>query len=693
MVAKKAWVPPIDEYNSISNDNHTFGRNLMKSEAAGRNFLNDEPNIHVRSEYTKDDYYYFRKSERVQKDSKRAIQMCQNAYENIGIIKNTIDLMTDFGCKGIRIVHKNKKIQGFLRQFFKFVNGKEVSQKILKALYRDGNLVIERFDGSITKKAQDRWKSIGFLAQDVKPFNIPRQYIIHNILSVEKFGDSVITERPIFAMRLSTETLNDIAYFGNKDIQLALKPEYSNVKAGELVQLDKDRIYDYYYKKDDYDKWARPMTYAIMNELLMLDKVELADMSALDGVISNVRLWRLGSFEHGIYPNRDGIQKLRNILAKNVGGGVLDLVWGPELDFKESNTQVHHFLGKEKYEAILTLIYAGLGIPPTLTGSSTASGMTNNFISIKTLVERLQYGRDILIDFWEKQLDLVCRAMGFIGSPRVLFTYNVLSDEAAEKALLVDLVDRDLISAESVRDAFGFDPEIEQIKVNRESRRRGTTTPNKASPYHNPLKDHEIEKLFVGSQAYPPSQFGVKVDPAFDKAPSELNSKFKPVKDKQFTGKDPEGGRPFNAKDKVPRKTKKINPAKGFANKLVWYEKAKEKVDAIINPVYLKAAGKENLRFLTKDEYLILERVKFYALSNLEIFKDFTEKDVISVLNISGKAEAIENYSILLEEFKIRNEKNPTVEQTKQLYSIALSLSDLEQSCPGKQQLQESQQS
>ena len=30
---------------------------------------------------------------------------------------------------------------------------------------------------------------------------------------------------------------------------------------------------------------------------------------------------------------------------------------------------------------------------------------TNNFISLKTLVERLQYGRDQLTKFWEKEIE------------------------------------------------------------------------------------------------------------------------------------------------------------------------------------------------------------------------------------------------------------------------------------------------
>lgn len=658
----------LDDYDAVGGDHQTMNRGFLRSSASSRTFLNEDPNIHVRSEYTKDDYYYFRRSERLENDPKKIIEVCAKAYDNVGIIKNTVDLMSDFSCKGIRIVHKNKKIQSFLRQWFKFVCGRDVCQKIMKSLYRDGNIIIERLDGDIKSKTAERWKTQGFTDIPVVSKRIPRKYIVHNLQSIEKIGDTIVTERPVFLFRPNQNTLGDVQFYTNVK-KKSLNLNYEGVSSGDWVEMAQDRVYDYYYKKDDCEKWAKPMSYAILNELMMLDKIELADMSALDGVISNVRLWQLGSFEHNIYPSREALQKLRNILAKNVGGGVLDLVWGPELNFKESNTQVHHFLGKEKYEAILTLIYAGLGIPPTLTGSSTASGMTNNFISIKTLVERLQYGRDILIDFWEKQLDLVCRAMGFQGTPRVLFTYNVLSDEAAEKALLIDMVDRDLISSESVRDAFGFDPDIEQIKVTREARSRGKSTPYKASPYHSPMVDEDIKKAYVNSGAYPPSQFGITVDKKYDVAPLEIKEANSPKPNLV----NPDGGRPKNANDKLPRKTKKVNPAKGFVTKMLWYGKAQAKVDEIVNPIFLGALGKENLRFLTKPEVLELERLKFEALSHIKYGEEFTDSDIITVLDRSGTENAIANYKVAYDDFVESNGK-PTTEQIKQIYNFALAM-------------------
>ena len=121
--------------------------------------------------------------------------------------------------------------------------------------------------------------------------------------------------------------------------------------------------------------------------------MKLADLAALDGAISQIRIWRLGDLDKGILPTDAAIQKLADILLSNPGGGAFDLIWGPELTFEEVTTSVHNFLGGTKYEPILDSIFSGLGVPPTLTGSSRVGGASNNFISLQTLVQRLEYGR------------------------------------------------------------------------------------------------------------------------------------------------------------------------------------------------------------------------------------------------------------------------------------------------------------
>ena len=672
---RKDYASIVDEYGTAKNNLS----NTMRS-AANRQFLNEDSDVHVGSEYTKSDYYYFRPSEKLKTQPKLIIKMCMDAYDNVGILKNTIDLMGDFASKGITIVHRNKKVEKFLRQWFKTVKGCQVTERIANNFYRGGNVVIEQINGKIKKSTEEKWKAIGFIDAPVKSRDIPRQYVIHNPMTVEKVGSYLSTERDKFYLNTTEEQLNNINIFTG---EATTTQRLDN----GIIELDQDRIFDYYYKKDDWDLWAKPMTFAIMNELMMLDKVQLADISALDGAISNIRLWNLGSFEHNVFPNREAINKVRRILSNRNGGGVIDLVWGPELSFTESNTEVHKFLGKEKYEAILTLIYAGLGIPPTMTGGASGSGggMTNNMISIKTLVERLQYGRDILTDFWETQLSRVMRAMGFSGTAKVVFTHNALSDEAAEKALLIDLVDRDMISVDSLVDVFGFDPDIEKFKVNREARTRGVSAPDKASPYHNPQPEHELKKIALNNGIVTPGELGVdlKEKEEGDQTMLEINQENNEKNAKVEIANKPKGdaGRPMNKKDEGPRKKKTVKPRSvGFLTDLIMCQDAYDKLGKMVGPGYVKSVGKENLRQLTKEEYLNMERMKFHCLAHLnskrgqdfnQLDFDLTPASVKRALGLGDHPKYSEAKS-LMNQFEEQKGKALSIEDTKEIYAISL---------------------
>ena len=388
------------------------------SSSARRSFIDIEPNRSVRTSYVRDDYNRFRDEESVPSRQKEAIRMCMAAYDRVGIVRNVIDLMGDFACQGITLVHPNKRIEQFYRKWFERCGGKERSERFLNLFYRCGNVVVKKRNAKVNKKVERDLKAIG--VADIVPEDlpvsrreIPWKYDFLNPLSLELIGAdlALFAGKPQFALKISNSLRRHIASASNskdanrKELVAQLPKDLLNaIKDGKnILPIDPDKLSVYYYKKDDWRMWANPMIYAILDDILMLEKMKLSDISALDGAISNIRLWTIGDLDNKILPTKGAINKLRDILASNVGGGTMDLVWGPEIDFKESSTQVYRFLGAEKYQPVLTNIYAGLGVPPTLTGlgSGQGGGFTNNFISLKVLVERLEYGRNTLINFWK----------------------------------------------------------------------------------------------------------------------------------------------------------------------------------------------------------------------------------------------------------------------------------------------------
>ncbi len=607
--AFKSYAEASDAYDGISRAYH-------------RDFLDIEPNRSVKPGFTSYDYYAFRPDEQVPKKAKAIIKMCMDAYDKVGIVRNIIDLMGDFGCQGINIVHENKSVEKFYQQWFKKIDGKERSERFLNNLYRTGNVFIYKSYANIS---DDITKYIKSLAQDIvvetpqiEQNVIPWRYNFFNPLTID-MKDGVVS---LFIgkqnYQLSSNTFFDNFKDGTIPIKV-LETLPTNVKEAikrqdRKIDLDPEKLSVCYYKKDDWQQWAHPLVYAILDDIIMLEKMKLADLAALDGAISNIRLWTLGSFEHKVLPTKEGINKLRNILASNTGGGTMELVYGPELKFTESNSQVYKFLGSEKYQSVLNSIYAGLGVPPTLTGiAGQSGGFTNNFISLKTLVERLQYGRDQLTKFWEKEIEDVRKAMGFRKPAHIVYDQMSLSDEASEKNLLIQLADRDIISHETVLERFKEVPTVEKVRLQREGKARDEEKmPPKASPFHNANHQLDMEKM---------------------QKQGDINKKLQEVKIKSPAQSNPtpaqENGRPQNKLDEGPRKKRVDTPKStpGVAELFVWATSAFDYTSVLIDG-YLSNKGKANMRQLTKAEAQEFEELRLSTLLNLEPMCEINDRAI-----------------------------------------------------------------
>ena len=642
--------------NSKSNAMSQFSKNVESysglSKSTGnhyRHFIDIEPNRSVRPGFHSSDYYAFRPEEAVPQQQRRIIKMCMDAYDKVGIIRNIIDLMGDFGSQGIQIVHRDKSVEKFYQQWFRSINGKERSERFLNNLYKTGNVIVYRSYAQITPKLKDYMKA---LSQDIKvevpsaPANeIPWRYNFFNPLTVKMKDGNLSLFMGLQNYTITTNSFFDKFRAGDipNHVLETLPPaiKQSLIRGEKDIPLDPERLSMFYYKKDDWRQWANPMIYAILDDIIMLEKMRLADLSALDGAISNIRLWTLGSLEHKILPNKAAINKLRDILASNVGGGTMELVWGPELSFQESHSEVYKFLGSEKYTSVLNSIYAGLGVPPTLTGMATnGGGFTNNFISLKTLVERLQYGRDLLIKFWEKELELVRQAMGFRYKAHIQFDQMTLSDEAAEKNLLIQLADRDIISHETLLERFKEIPQIENIRLKRELEKRDNAGPPKASPYHNPNHQQDLEKM--DKQA--------KITEKQNKSKEQQNKSNTDIKD---------NGRPPNKQDEGPRKQRTETPRSkpGVAELLVWSDEALDNISEVVNNAYLNSIEKKNLRQLNKAEFKILETLKLDIFTNLEAFEPTNEASIHSILKSNKRIP--KHFAAKLKENKISLDTMP----------------------------------
>ena len=572
----------------------------------------------VKSSFSRADYEYFREPSGKSRSS--TVILCQEAYNKIGIIKNVIDLMSDFGSKGIRIRHSDKKIDKFCQKWSKKVKVPERTERFLSSLYKSGSVVI--------------YEKRGRAVNDITSKYIPIEYTFLNPASIEIEGESkgIIPSDFKYKIKYSKSLLDRL---GKGDGVKSIIPEELKKYSNGNSPLPSDKISVYNYKKDDWDFWGNSIIYALLDDLKVLEKLKLSDIAALDGAISSVRLWTVGKITDNpnttILPTKPMLEKLMKMISNGVGGGSMDLVLGPEVDFKESKTDIYKFLGEEKYKPTLDSIYDGLGIPSPLR-SSNKNNDAGNTVSLKTLIERLHYGRMLVVDFWTTQLKKIFEILGFKTDedPVVDFDYMVLTDEAAEKKLLLDMVDRDIIDFETVRERFNLIPNIVKRNLNQEISERGNTEPIKAGPFHNANVNDDMKKALLQSGTALPSEVGLKINVA----DSEVQKRFKANQKANKAQKSSTlGNKTFSDTPGRPKNITETTKRQKKASAIVWASNAQKEISDIYTPIILEIYNKKNVRSLSIEETNNLEKAKAKILLGIEPFSEINQLTILKAID------------------------------------------------------------
>jgi hypothetical protein len=684
----KAYVA-LEDYSTNSLENCHIERTKANRY---RDWSNIIPGQSGKPSFTREDYDAFRPEALKPYKFEDIMSKCNSVYRNVGLIRNIIDLMGDFTVQGIRLVHPNKRIEQFYQNLWQLWNGTGFSERVANTLYRLSNVPIQYYTMKLTPSQLDKmYRSTASpdqfgLPRDLPPLEsreLPYKYVLLDPASVVPIGGplSSFLNKPVYGLTLPNSLKNRIVNpTSDEEREIVKKLPPDLVKAAEKNTpyiLDQNRTYMLHYKKDDWKSFADPMIFAILDDIEVLMKLKLADMSALDGATSKIRIFKLGSVEHKIAPSPDMANKLSELLQNNVGAGCTDIVWGPDIDILETNTDSFNFLGDSKYEGTLNNIYAGMGIPPTLTGTFGAAGTTNNFISLKTLTERLEYGRSIITAFWNEQLKIVQSQMGFRFPAKVVFDRMVLGDEAAEKALLIQLAERNMMSDELVQHLFKADPDIERIRIKREFQEResGKRAPKAGAWYTEPQPELKLRQIVLQSGQATPSEVGLELKEKKSGEKTLIDKQLEVEKQKVKTGgpsgivkKKPKGkpqqGRPKNSGDKQKRKARTFR-ARSMME--AWARDAQAKIADILTPAILSIFGKKNLRQLTTEQAGQAELIKYGVLMNITPNTEITQAGVISLIDQQISSQDTTLFNGLKEQFKAKYDREPTFDEARAL--------------------------
>lgn len=379
-----------------------------------------------------------------------AIELCQKAYANISIFRNAIDIMAEFSNSPIYLEGDNEKSKKFIDGWLKKINIWKIKDQYFREYYRSGNIFLYRVDGKFSSEDLLKLNYV-YASQTLKPGQLPVKYMLLNpydivIEKATSFQDGIYKK---VLSDYELEKLRDPKTEEDKKIFESLTPEMKKkVKEGSFnregikVELDSQKLIYSFYKKQDYEPFAVPFGFPVLDDLnwkIELKKIDQAICRTVENVILLITM--------GAEPDKGGVNpnnlKAMQELFKNESVGralIADYTTKAQFVIPDLNK----VLGAEKYKIVNEDIKEGL--QNIIVGSEKFS---NTQVKAEIFLERLKESRNAFLnDFLQPQIKEVCRNMGLKSYPTAKFEEIDIKDEVQFHRVITRLLEIGILTPE-----------------------------------------------------------------------------------------------------------------------------------------------------------------------------------------------------------------------------------------------------
>ena len=379
-----------------------------------------------------------------------AIELCQKAYANIAIFRNAIDIMAEFSNSPIYLEGDNDRSKKFIEGWLKKINIWNIKDQYFREYYRSGNIFLYRIDGKFNSEDLLKLNYV-YASQTLRPGEIPVKYILLNPYDIvadksTAFQDGVyqklLSDYELERLR-SPKTEEDQKVFDSlsPDLKKQIK-DGAWPRDGLKVELDPEKIIYSFYKKQDYEPFAIPFGFPVLDDInwkLELKKIDQAICRTVENVILLITM--------GAEPDKGGVNpnnlKAMQDLFKNESVGralIADYTTKAQFVIPDLNK----VLGAEKYKIVNEDIKEGL--QNVVVGSEKFS---NTQVKAEIFLERLKESRNsFLNDFLQPQIKEVCRNMGLKSYPTAKFEEIDIKDEVQFHRVITRLLEIGILTPE-----------------------------------------------------------------------------------------------------------------------------------------------------------------------------------------------------------------------------------------------------
>ena len=386
-------------------------------------------------------------------DVRDAIILCQKAYYNVAIFRNTIDLMTEFSSSPIYLTGGSKKSREFFEAYFRKININSFLDQFFREYYRSGNVFIYRFDTTVNteqllKITQTFGSKLKSIAEDAS-VKLPARYTVINPADVYVGGTvnysfntyyKLLSDYELERLR-DPKTDEDIEVYNSMpDI---VKEQIKNKgNSYILMPLDRTKLAAVFYKKQDYEPLSIPMGFPVLDDINWKLEMKKMDMAVTRTMQQAVLLVTMGTDPEKGGVNQKNLQAMQQLFENQSIGRVLIADYTTKAEFVIPD--IGNLIGPEKYEVVDKDIQIGLN--NVLIGSEK---FANQSIKIKVFVERLNQAREVFLnEFLIPEIRRMSKDLGFKNFPIPTFQDMNLKDDVQASRVYNRLVELGVLTPE-----------------------------------------------------------------------------------------------------------------------------------------------------------------------------------------------------------------------------------------------------
>jgi len=367
-------------------------------------------------------------------DVRDAITLCQKAYYNVAIFRNTIDLMTEFSSSPVYLTGGSQKSREFFDAYFKKINLASFLDQFFREYYRSGNVFVYRFDTVVSseqllKVTQTFGSKLKTIAEDGS-IKLPARYTIVNPADIYVGGTvnyafnvyyKLLSDYELERLR-SPKTDEDLEVYNSLPDDVKEKIKNRN-NSYILVPLDKTKLAAVFYKKQDYEPLSVPMGFPVLDDINWKLEMKKMDMAVTRTMQQAILLVTMGAEPDKGGVNPKNLQAMQSLFENQSIGRVLIADYTTKAQFVIPD--IANLIGPQKYEVVDKDIQIGLN--NVLIGSEK---FANQSIKIKVFVERLNQAREVFLnEFLIPEIRRMSKDLGFKNFPTPHFQDMNLKDD------------------------------------------------------------------------------------------------------------------------------------------------------------------------------------------------------------------------------------------------------------------------